>query len=149
MSEVYSSGICRGFFAIMKPILVDISTLKVHERISRSRLAAVRKSLVRDGMIRRPVIVERHARVILDGHHRVRVLQELGVLKVPVIFVSYFSPSVTVRLRRTALRMRCIKYAVLFAAGTGRVFPNKTTRHVVDGTYRMKPVPIRELGGDR
>lgn len=124
---------------------VDIRTLIAHERVDRARLAVVRRQLHADGVVRRPVIVERQSRVILDGHHRVQALRELGAALAPVAYVRYGDPRIRVYLRRNVMLMKLVKQAVLEMARAGKVFPSKTTRHLIRERPTMKPVRVEEL----
>jgi len=137
-------GDVQGFFG-MNTQIVDIDTLISHERVNASRLRVVRNKLMSDGNMRRAVIVDRETRVILDGHHRVRALKELGIQRVPVYFVRYFASRVRVYLRRKNLTMLLLKQAVVQAAKNGEAFPYKTTRHAISNRPYMKPVSLSDL----
>jgi len=47
--------------------------------------------LVRDGYQRDPIIVDAEYKVILDGHHRVKILKALGCSRVAAHYVDYLS----------------------------------------------------------
>ncbi len=126
-------------------IFADIHKLIAHERVDRGRFIEVRRLLRKEGVVRRPVIVDRRSHVILDGHHRVRALRELGAKRVPVCYVQYQSAVVRVYLRKKELLMRLLKQAVLEMARSGRLFPSKTTRHLIQNRPMMKPVPVKIL----
>jgi hypothetical protein len=49
--------------------LVPINALRQHEQILNENLMRVQRDLVRDGMVKDPIIVDQRTMVILDGHH--------------------------------------------------------------------------------
>lgn len=124
--------------------MVDVHKLISHERVNHGRLIEVRTLVRNQGVLYEPVIVDRESNVILDGHHRVQVLRELGVKRVPVCYVNYRSPSVRVYFRRKKLLMDFIKRVVIEEAKRGALFPFKTTRHILD-RQTMKAVPLSAL----
>ena len=128
-----------------KIVFADIRKLVQHERINPAHLRAVRKEIRRDGAIRRPVIVDRESRVILDGHHRVQALRELGAKRVPVVYVRYQDAHIRVYLRRKDMFMKFIKRMVVETATSHVLFPSKTTRHLITRRPVMKMVPISKL----
>ncbi len=131
----------------MKQIITfaDIRTLVPHERVDDARLKVVRKQLQSQGVVRRPIIVDRHSRVILDGHHRVQALRDLGAKHAPVVYVRYNDETVRVYLRRNDVLMKLIKHYVLDMARSHKLFPSKTTRHLIRNRPVMKAVKIEDL----
>ncbi len=104
----------------------EIFILRPHERIRLSNLAKVGlEMIVRRGIIEKPILVEKNHFVILDGHHRVTVAKLFG-LPLKAIFVDYDE----VELAYWG-KMRPSKRDVVEAALEGRLFPPKTTKHVI------------------
>ena len=128
-----------------KIMLVDIRRLKCHEKIDKNRLCKLQKEIEADGAINKPIIVDRRSYVILDGHHRYTVLKQIGVKKMPVYFVDYFSPNVKVYLRRKDLQMQILKEAVIAKANVKHVFPSRTTRHLIVDRPRSRAIIIQTL----
>src|SRR5664280_2827873 len=58
--------------------LVPISALRQHEQILNENLMRVQRDLVRDGMVKDPIIVDQRTMIILDGHHRYNALKRMG-----------------------------------------------------------------------
>jgi len=125
--------------------LVDINKLIAHEQTDPVRLQTVRARMCAQQVIRKPVIVDRTSHVILDGHHRVRVLQELGAKRVPVLYVRYKDAGIRVYLRRKEMLPGILKRYVVEMAVSRKLFPSKTTRHVVAGGRIMRVIRIKEL----
>lgn len=112
--------------------LVEIDKLRAHEKVSPERLVEVVKSVQDLGKVKKPVIVDKETLVILDGHHRVEASEKLGLEKVPVILVDYMDTRVRVSLRRKELIETCVKMAVIKMGLSDKVFPEKTTKHIID-----------------
>jgi len=73
--------------------LTKISELKEHEETDPFHLAELKNELVRDGYQRDPIIVDANHKVILDGHHRVKILKTLGCSRVAAHYVNYLNDS--------------------------------------------------------
>ena len=125
--------------------LIAIDKLRAHEETSPERVLQVMREIKRLGKIKNPVVVDIKTRVILDGHHRVKVLKKLGCEKVPVMMVNYMSNQVRVCLRRK-MELEDIKQAVIKKSLKGEVFEYKTTRHLVKNRIRGVNIPLDVLG---
>ncbi len=51
----------------------------------------MRLSIIRTGVLRRPLIVDEKTGVIIDGTHRYEALKSMGIRRIPVIGVDYLS----------------------------------------------------------
>jgi len=71
--------------------LTRISELKEHEQIDPFHLEELKSELVRDGYQRDPITVDANYKVILDGHHRVKILRTLGCSRVAAHYVDYLN----------------------------------------------------------
>jgi len=79
-------------------VLTRISELKEHEQTDPFHLEELRNELVRDGYQRDPITVDANYKVILDGHHRVKILKTLGCSRVAAHYVNYLGdPNVRVK----------------------------------------------------
>lgn len=125
--------------------LVAIQTLIAHERINYAQCLAVQEQIERSGGIRRPVFVDKATRVILDGHHRVCALQRMGAKKVPVMYVRYHDRRIRVYLRRKALLTDLLKEYVIMRAISHRLFPSKTTKHLIHSGRGIKFIRTSDL----
>ncbi len=123
--------------------LVDPGDLLPHEDVDSLRLRELRDRLTRDGILYRPVIVDRTSKVILDGHHRVRLLGELGCTLVPVYMVDYPHPSIRVFGRRPGISVD--KTIVVQRGLSGNPFPPRTSRHVFTTPPPLRPTPLGVL----
>ncbi len=107
--------------------LVPISILKPHEHIIFDNLKRVLESIVEEGQIHTPIIVDSNTLTILDGHHRVASLKLLAATRAPVLLVDYFSDVVELDTWRPGVKVT--KHQVVRAAERGVLYPPKTTRH--------------------
>jgi hypothetical protein len=71
-------------------------TLFIHEETIPDRVAELRDSIMCDGVVKDPVVVDAGSCVVLDGMHRVAALKELRCSYVPVCAVDYLNPNIKV-----------------------------------------------------
>ena len=104
------------------------STLRPHERIRLHRLVGVLFELLSRKTFVHPVIIDASTNVILDGHHRCKVAQLLGLAAIPCICVPYQEDNrIHLYPRRKAVPVT--KKSVIEAGLSKKRFPPKTTRH--------------------
>lgn len=111
--------------------LIDINKLKPHEAIDFQRLRELAKRIRKNGHLKNPIVVDRTSFVVLDGHHRLKALKILGCKRIPAFLVDYKSNNVRVYLRRKELTMELIKEAVITRGKSRKLFPHKTTCHLL------------------
>ncbi|MDO9028645.1 MAG: ParB N-terminal domain-containing protein [Candidatus Roizmanbacteria bacterium] len=128
-----------------KIYLLDIKNLKNHEMISIERLKQVKDDLLTKGYIKNPVVVEKENHIILDGHHRVAALKQLGAIKVPTFLVNYQDKDVRVFLRRKLKLAGPIKQSVIKNSLSNILFPSKTTKHLIKNRPRNINIKISNL----
>ena len=123
--------------------LVPVNDLKEHEQTVDENTMRVQRGLQRDGMVRDPIIVDRHSMVILDGHHRYNALKRMGYAYVPVYLVDYTSDHIAVTAWRTGEHVT--KAEVMRAGLTGELMPARTSRHMLAHMPRGANVPLAKL----
>lgn len=69
--------------------LLPLRELIPHEEIIPRRIVELRKNIIEDKVIKRPIIVEEKTLTIIDGHHRYMVLRSIGAKLAPVILAKY------------------------------------------------------------
>lgn len=85
------------------------------------------RKITRDGFWRVPVLVHRGYFAILDGHHRWQAAIHMHLAMMPCFVGSYAEDNIQLGTWRDDF---CPTVGDVFrAAGTGRLFPRKTTRH--------------------
>jgi len=81
--------------------LLPIDKLKPHEKGSPLYLEILRQEILRDGILRHPIIADEKTHVILDGMHRWLALRKLGYTLIPVVLVDVFqNPKIRVGKKR-------------------------------------------------
>jgi L-serine kinase (ADP) len=123
--------------------LVRIDALRQHEQVLNKHMMRIQRDLVRDDMIKDPIIVDQRTMVILDGHHRYNALKRMGYKYVPVYLVDYSSDRIAVVAWRTGEHVT--KAEVMRAGLTGNLMPAKTSRHIVPDRPHGVNVPLAVL----
>ena len=95
-----------------------------------------------DKVLKKPIIVDKNTNVVLDGHHRLIALKELGCKKIPVIFVNYGSRKIKVFSWRKGEKVT--KGIVLRAAFSGKKLPPKTSKHMIEIDKKLTHISIIE-----
>ncbi|MEM3566586.1 MAG: ParB N-terminal domain-containing protein [Candidatus Bathyarchaeia archaeon] len=115
--------------------LLPIDSLKPHEKGSPLYLEMLKREILRDGVLKYPIIADEKTNVILDGMHRWLALKSLGYMQIPVLRVNIFqNPQIRIGRRRIH---RYIGNSnppitvenVVRAALSGKLMEPRTTRH--------------------
>ena len=72
------------------------------------------------------IIVCEQSNTIIDGHHRYFALKELGLKKIPVTFINYFSEKI-----KTDSKNSYSKYDIIENAKNGNPYEPKSTKHLI------------------
>lgn len=82
-------------------VLLPIDKLKPHEKGFTLYLELLRQEILRDGILKYPIITDEKTHVILDGMHRWLALKSLGYTLIPAILTDAFqNPKIRVGTRR-------------------------------------------------
>jgi hypothetical protein len=100
------------------------------------------KEIKSDGVLKRPIVVDRDTYIVLDGEHRLRALKEMGYNKIPVVFVDYYSPKIIVLSWRKGEKIN--KESVILAGLTRKKLPPKTSKHMVEIDGKLKHISFLE-----
>lgn len=120
-----------------------VDQILVHERCDALRVDMVMRQMRRMGVCEAPLWVDRSTHVLLDGHHRLAALRQLGAKRVPVWVFDYQDDSV-ISLGRWSAGPAIGREEVVRRARAGELYPPKTTRHTVHVTLPAHPVPLSE-----
>ena len=136
----------------LKIALVPIDELKPHEQGSPIYLELLRDEILRDQMLKYPIVVDEKSRVILDGMHRWLVLKSLGYALIPVILVDAFqNPNIRVGKRRIHRYVNDSREEIpineVIKAGTsGRLMKPRSTRHFFPfSKFQLVNCPLDQL----
>ena len=109
--------------------IVEIDKLKEHEEVNREHSERLKNEILSEGVLKKSIAVDRNTNVVLDGHHRLRALKELGYTKIPAVLVDYKSPKIRVVSWKNGKGIS--KDLIVGAARVGNKLPPKTSRHMV------------------
>lgn len=112
-----------------KIYIINNQKLKPHEQIRKSYLIKLARQIKHDGLIKKPIIVDRKTMVILDGHHRYNSSKFLGLNFTPAHLVDYSNENIRVNSRRKNLTVT--KPMIIQAGLTGHLLKAKTSRHFI------------------
>ncbi|PIW36748.1 MAG: hypothetical protein COW24_03625 [Candidatus Kerfeldbacteria bacterium CG15_BIG_FIL_POST_REV_8_21_14_020_45_12] len=107
--------------------ILDVASLKAHEEVDEDYVVQLAEEVSADNLVKKPLLVDAKTHTILDGHHRYRVAQRLGLKRLPAVTVDYMSTLIHLEPFRDD---NLTKQMVLDYAGRGQLFPYKTTKHV-------------------
>jgi len=125
--------------------LVNMEKLRSHEGINPELLSECIAEIKRDGLVKKPILVEDQHYIILDGHHRYEALKELGCKKIPAYLVNYFDKDITVTTWPGAVVSNITKEEIIQMGLSGKVFPPKTTRHILKAKLKDIIVSLEDL----
>lgn len=139
--------------ADFKIVLFPIDYLKPHEKGSPLYLEMLKQEILKDGVLKYPIIADEKTHVILDGMHRWLALKSLGYTLIPVMFVDALqNPRIRVGKRRIH-RYICNSDGeipvenVLSAGLSGRLMKPRSTRHFFPfSKFQQINYPLDKLG---
>ena len=76
--------------------VVEIASLLQYEIVDPNHVNEISYSLRTSGILRNPVIRDKRTGLLIDGHHRIAALKELGCTNVVAFNVDYLSQNVQV-----------------------------------------------------
>jgi uridine kinase len=138
--------------ADVRVTLERIDALKPHEKGSLLYFRLLRKEILKDTMLKYPIIADKKTLVILDGMHRWLALKSLGYEQIPVILVdSSKDRRICVGQRRINRYMyqadsgTTVKQ-VISAGTSGRLMEPRSTRHFFPfSKFQKIDYPLRFL----
>jgi len=80
----------------LKIAIIDIASIHMHEETIPEVVQKLATDLLKDRVLRHPIIVDEKTLVVLDGMHRAAALRIIGCVTIPVCLVDYDNPSITV-----------------------------------------------------
>jgi ParB-like chromosome segregation protein Spo0J len=108
---------------------MELKQLNPHEQIIEENLKKVLTSLKVEKRLKEPVVVDKETKVILDGHHRVKAFEILGLRDIPCRLVDYSSDGITIAPNRNG---NVSKEEVIEKGLSDELFPPKTSKHVFE-----------------
>ena len=105
---------------------VKLNDLNPHEQVIEENLRKVLKSLKIEKRLKEPIVVDEETKVILDGHHRVKAYEILGLREIPCRLVDYSSDKIAVEPHQNG---DISKEEVIEKGLSDELFPPKTSKH--------------------
>jgi hypothetical protein len=137
----------------LKIVLVPIDELKPHEKGSPLYLELLKQEILRDAMLKYPIIADEKSYVILDGMHRWLALKSLGYTLIPVMLINVFqNPKIHVGRRRIHRYVTDsdeeISIERVISAGLDRcLMKPRSTRHFFPfSKFQQINYPLQSLG---
>jgi hypothetical protein len=124
--------------------LLPLDRLRPHEAIDEVAVGVIIADLHHRRVFREPIWVARGSNVILDGHHRWAAMRAIGARRIPAWVFDYINDD-TIHLDRWTPGEPISKSEVLKAGESGRLFPRKTTRHILATELPHRDFPLTEL----
>ena len=125
---------------IIKDInLLDIELLQPHEKVVLNKKEILKENLkYKDNhIIISSIIACEQSNTIIDGHHRYFALKELGLKKIPVTFINYFSEKI-----KTDSKNSYSKYDIIENEKNGNLYEPKSTKHLIYCEKELEWFPI-------
>jgi len=118
----------------LKTCLLPIDDLKPHEKGSPIYLELLKQEILKDGVLKYPIIADEKTHVILDGMHRWLAIKSLGYTLMPVMLVDALQTKIHVgtrRIHRYSLNSDGgMTVAKVISAGlSGNLMKPRSTRH--------------------
>ncbi|AJI56769.1 cytidyltransferase-like domain protein [Francisella philomiragia] len=130
--------------------IIPISLLKPLELVYPSHFKNIEKLILKDGVIKRPIIIDAKYNIVLDGSHRYAFLLKYGFKYAPVIVVNYDDDSIFVgnhlsHRYLTDENLKISKSQVVSKALNENLFNARTTRHFFPFRKKDYPVSLSQL----
>ena len=118
---------------------IDINLLFPHEKVIDDKKEILKANLKYkdDSVIISSIIICSESKMIIDGHHRYFALKELGLEKIPVTMINYFSDKII-----TDKNDSLMKYDIIENALNGKLYEPKSTKHLIYCEQKADWFPI-------
>ena len=118
---------------------IDINLLSPHEKVIADKKEILKANLKYkdDSVIISSIIICSESKMIIDGHHRYFALKELGLEKIPVTMINYFSDKII-----TDSKNSYSKYDIIENAKNGNPYEPKSTKHLIYCEEELDWFPI-------
>jgi L-serine kinase (ADP) len=124
-------------------VLIPLGLVRPHERHDPWLATELRLKIREEGHFTHPICLDRQTMALLDGHHRFRAAESLGLAYVPCVLVDYWTEDIEVTAWRSGEVVD--RRDVLAAAASGNLMPIKTSRHLFHNPVGECGVPLSRL----
>ncbi len=126
---------------------VPVGRLLPHEEHDGRRALRLARHVRRLGVWTAPLVIERDSLMVMDGHHRFRAAQSLGLSVLPAVLLSYEDAGVLLQAWRKGETWSSA--IMLSRARSGLLLPRKTTRHLFQPAIGSVAIPLGWLAARR
>lgn len=123
--------------------IIKNSLLKPHERTRETHAKGLLKQIVADGMLKNPIVVDKKSGVILDGHHRFWVMENLGLTRIAAYLVNYQDKKIKVVPWRKGEKIT--KEQVIQAGIMEKLLRPKTSKHLISNRPKRINILLNKL----
>lgn len=141
--NIRTSPLSRGRFSDVE--LWFIASLRPSEIVCDTGVVELTDRIRHDGVWTHPIPVCEKTGLVMDGNHRLKAAQSLGLQRVPVIPLSYLGGRVVVRDRKTGGLFDLSRFHLVVM--TGALLPYKTTAHEFDPPLPVVSMRLSGLAG--
>ncbi len=130
----------RNFYHIE---IFPFDKIRPTEEYARAHSDHLREEIEITGIWTHPLLVDRKANALMDGHHRYHAARMLGLEAVPVILLDYDDPAVELKSWRPGLTYT--PEMMWEISRNGALLPMKSTRHIINAQLPFSRVPLSYL----
>jgi hypothetical protein len=120
--------------------LWGISSLVPSEMVLDAQVKELAQRIVESGIWTHPIRVCARSGLVMDGNHRLKAAKSLGLLRVPVVPLSYESQRIKVRNRRDGAPLARSRFDAVIRAAA--LLPYKATLHESEPTLPVTSIAL-------
>ncbi|PCE33083.1 ParB N-terminal domain-containing protein [Burkholderia ubonensis] len=105
---------------------VSTAAILPNEEHDHAHAAELARAMQYSGLWRVPIILERDSFAVMDGHHRLAAAHALGLSRIPALRLEYRQVEVVASRDGFVVTPE----EIVARARGGRLYPQKTTRHL-------------------
>ncbi|MGQ6014403.1 transcriptional regulator [Serratia sp. IR-2025] len=125
-------------------ILHPVALIRPSEEVNMEHVIALTEEIARCQKWITPVPIEKNTGIIMDGNHRYRVANNLGLTYLPCILLDYTDVRVRVHDWNNGEPFSPLKIRE-HIVNQGKIFPYKTTRHFFSPVLPVVDFQLRQL----
>lgn len=133
-----------GDYGAYPVFLLPVNGLKQHEHVNTQRAGHVLQEMQQTGLIDYPLLIEKHSKIILDGHHRYMALQKLRCNFAPCVLIDLDDANLHLSARRKDIPISKANFIEQVLSAQS-LYPEKTTKFTIEPNLSAIDMPLRQL----